>query len=207
MRMQFNHNVASDLRRRRKEFIAGISRRDNVDTFRHIAILINKNGAIISVGHNNVRPNKFSTIHAERDAIEKAIRKYTIKYGRTRLQKAPPEVELAVMRDNATNSRPCFNCITDVIGKTTAFNITRVSYTHENSNTMDGLIETTPTKLYNSRYEHVSRFNARRMGLDTLDALAGTEDNNCHSHCHTEECLGLSEDESADEEGKDGLGT
>lgn len=214
MRFHFNDKIYADLMRRRTDFISGMSRRDNIDMFRHIAAVIGKSGEIISIGYNNVRPNRFSTIHAERDALDKAIGTFYRKYGRSCLQKGTPKVDLVVMRDNGNNSRPCYNCITDVINGNKYFNINRIFYSN---NLVDGgLVETTPHELFRGRYEHVSRFNARRMGLDAPDALAwmaydnaradhmNVMDDDCHNHHeHGDDCGCVDENgEDADGEGK-----
>lgn len=111
------------------------------------------------IGYNNVRPNRFSTIHAEHNAIDKAIGNFYRKYGRSSLQKGTPKVDLVVMRDNGNNSRSCYNCITDVINGNQYFNINRIWYSHDQA--VGGLVETTPHELFQGRYEHVSRFNVR----------------------------------------------
>jgi cytidine deaminase len=204
MRFHFNEKIYHDLMRRRNDFVSGMNRRDNIDMFRHMAAVIGKSGEIISIGYNNVRPNRFSTIHAERDAIDKAISTYYRKYGKSSMQKQTPKVDLVVMRDNGNNSRPCYNCITEVINGNQYFNINRIFYSHDQA--IGGLIETTPQALYGGRYEHVSRFNARRMGLDTPDGLAllmaGDVDHH-HEHEHGDGCGCVDENgDDADGEGK-----
>ena len=210
MRFHFNDKIYADLMRRRNDFVSGMSRRDNIDMFRHMAAVIGKSGEIISIGYNNVRPNRFSTIHAERDALDKAIGTFYRKYGRSSLQKGAPKVDLVVMRDNGNNSRPCYNCITDVINGNQYFNINRIFYSHDQA--IGGLVETTPRELYQDRYQHVSRFNARRMGLDTPDALAwmaydntGPQidigDDGHEHHAHGDDC-GCADENGADDDGE-----
>lgn len=169
MRLEFSDNVYRDLMRRRNNYISGIRRKDNIDLFRHMAAVVSQSGEIIATGYNNVRPNRFSTIHAEQDAIAKAAGVFKRKHSQARLNKSPPKVTLVVIRDNGMNSRPCYNCITDVINQGGIFNISRIWYSHEMAAT--GLIETTPQKLFQSRFSHISKFNARRMGLETLNQL------------------------------------
>jgi cytidine deaminase len=214
MRFHFNDKIYADLMRRRNDFVSGMSRRDNIDMFRHIAAVIGKSGEIISIGYNNVRPNRFSTIHAERDALDKAIGTFYRKYGRSSLQKETPKVDLVVMRDNGNNSRPCYNCITEVLNGNQYFNINRIFYSHDQA--IGGLVETTPRELFRGRYKHVSRFNARRMGLDAPDALAWMAyDNSCADpmnvmdddghdhHAHGDDCGCADENgDDADGEGK-----
>lgn len=216
MRFHFNDKIYQDLMRRRNDFVSGMSRRDNIDMFRHMSAVVSQSGEIISIGYNNVRPNRFSTIHAERDALDKAVGVFYRKYGRSSLQKATPTVDLVVMRDNGNNSRPCYNCITDVINGNKYFNINRIFYSN---NLVDGgIVETTPRELFRGRYEHVSRFNARRMGLDAPDALAwmaydnpradpmnngGIDDDGHDHHEHGDDCGCVDENgDDADGEGK-----
>ena len=215
MRFQFNDKIYTDLMRRRNEFVSGMSRRNNSDMFRHMAAVVSKSGEIISIGYNSVRPNSFTTIHAERDALDKAIGTFYRKYGRSSLQKSTPKVDLVVMRDNGYNSRPCYNCITDVINGNQYFNINRIWYS--NNQVIGGLVETTPLELFRGRYEHVSRFNARRMGLDAPDALAwmaydnhhadpmanGIDEDGHDNHQHGDDCGCVDENgDDADGEGK-----
>jgi hypothetical protein len=209
MRFQFNDKIYNDLMRRRNDFVSGMSRRDNIDMFRHMAAVVSKSGEIISIGYNNVRPNRFSTIHAERDALDKAVGTFYRKYGKSSMQKQTPTVDLVVMRDNGNNSRPCYNCITDVINGNQYFNINRIFYSHDQA--IGGLVETTPAELFGNRYEHVSRFNARRMGLDAPDALAwmgnnalaGNDDadGDNHEHAHGDDC-GCAAENGEDDDGE-----
>lgn len=199
--------------RRRNDFVSGMSRRDNIDMFRHMAAVVSKSGEIISIGYNNVRPNRFSTIHAERDALDKAVGTFYRKYGRSSLQKETPTVDLVVMRDNGYNSRPCYNCITEVLNGNQYFNINRIWYS--NNQVDGGLVETTPSELFKGRYEHVSRFNARRMGLDAPDALAwmayddagpnqmndGIDADGHDHHEHGDDC-GCGDENGEDEDGE-----
>jgi len=199
--------------RRRNDFVSGMSRRDNIDMFRHMAAVVSQSGEIISIGYNNVRPNRFSTIHAERDALDKAVGTFYRKYGRSSLQKATPTVDLVVMRDNGYNSRPCYNCITEVLNGNPYFNINSIWYS--NNQVDGGLVETTPRELFQGRYEHVSRFNARRMGLNAPDALAwmayadagpnpmndGIDADGHDHHEHGDDC-GCGDENGADEDGE-----
>lgn len=170
MRFQFNEKIYVDLMRRRNDFISGMSRKNSNDISKHMAAVVSKSGEIIAIGYNNVRPNRFSTIHAERDALDKAVSTYYRKYGKSSLQKSSPKVDLVVMRANGTNSRPCYNCITEVINGNQYFNINRIWYSHENA--AGGLIDITPSELFQTRHQHISRYNVRRMGLNSVDALA-----------------------------------
>jgi hypothetical protein len=210
MRFHFNDKIYTDLMRRRNDFVSGMSRRDNIDMFRHMAAVISKSGEIISIGYNNVRPNRFSTIHAERDALDKAIGTFYRKYGRSSLQKGTPKVDLVVMRDNGNNSRPCYNCITEVINGNQYFNINRIFYSHDQA--IGGLVETTPRELYQGRYQHVSRFNVRRMGIDAPDALAWMaydnplrvdidDDGHNNHHEHGDDC-GCADENGEDDDGE-----
>ena len=208
MRFQFNDKIYHDLMRRRNDFVSGMSRRDNIDMFRHMAAVVSQSGEIISIGYNNVRPNSFSTIHAERDALDKAVGTFYRKYGRSSLQKATPTVDLVVMRDNGFNSRPCYNCITEVLNGNPYFNINSIWYS--NNQVAGGLVETTPRELFQGRYEHVSRFNARRLGLDAPDALAWMAyaenaplniDEDEHEHAHGDDC-GCGDENGDDEDGE-----
>lgn len=194
MRLEFSDNVYQDLMRRRRDYISGMRRKDNIDLFRHMAAVVSQSGEIIATGYNNVRPNRFSTIHAEEDAISKAVEVFKRKHNHARLKKSRPKVTLVVIRDNGMNSRPCYHCITEVITTNRFFNISKIWYSHEQSAT--GLIETTPQKLFQTRFSHISKFNARKMGLETSDQLEHMNHPD-HDGC----CGGFdASEESSDEE-------
>jgi hypothetical protein len=134
-----------------------LTRRNNPETFKHICAVISSRGNVLGIGNNHcINGLRGATKHAEHHALENATDYVIRKYGRDRLLKGSLKVDLIVVRDTGSNSRPCNNCITKHIANNPYFNVRHVYYSHENS----GLIQTNTNKLFEGRHEHYSRFYA-----------------------------------------------
>ena len=185
----------------RASFSASIPRRHNPEIFMHVAAVVTKSGYVLATGYNYCPASIPITMHAERDALDKAVNAVHRKYGRGKFKKAM-NVDLVVVRHNGLNSRPCYNCITEAITYNNYFNIDSVIYS--NNEAPGGMVYTNPNKLYKARWEHVSRFNARRMNLFDNDAVvepcldADCEDCDHHHHHHME----IETNDEDDTEGK-----
>lgn len=161
---------------KRRAHSAQLSRTKNTDVFKHMCIITNKKGHILSTGFNriNVSLSNYS-IHAEHDAVNKAILT-TKRMGFKK--KKPLSVNAYVLRDNGMNSKPCFNCITEQLSNNRHFNFRKIYYSNTpNSilNNSDCSIELTKSNvntLYENRYSHFSKANLdkRIRGGDTIDS-------------------------------------
>ena len=193
---QVNHRHVSQLMNTRKEFSTH-TRHNNIEKFRHMASLVTPNGHVIATGNNYMHNRIPISIHAERDAINNAIKRIMRKGDRNKLIKKPMRLELFVVRDNGRNSRPCNDCITNRINNNPYFNIRKVIYTHEDG--VDGTLTETRSELYHNRFEHITR-HFRNLGVEAmLDDIVSTPCSHHHHH-HDEEELVESEEE--DGEGK-----
>ncbi len=158
--MEVNPNRLNQLRIKRINH-SQMPRKHNPELFRLTAILVGACGQIYGIGYNHLDPNSKATIHAERDAINKATEIVVRKYGRSALMKKPIKCELWVIRDNKLNSKPCYNCITECIVNNPYFNIKRIHYSHESS--PSGFITVSSNQLFEGRWSYVSTYNLRRM--------------------------------------------
>jgi hypothetical protein len=151
------NNFLKYLQDKRSCYSSQLSRRQNPETFRHICAVISPTGAVIGIGNNHcVGGSGIATKHAEHHAMDGAIRHVIKHKGRGHLLKAPLKVDVVVLRDTGSNSRPCYHCITDHIAGNPYFNVRHVYYSHET----EGLIRESANGLLDNRDQHVSRFYA-----------------------------------------------
>jgi hypothetical protein len=192
----YNYKNLDDLytyfQNKRQHYSSQLSRRLNPEAFRHICAVLSPKGNILGVGYNHCYAGTIHiTKHAEHHGLENAMQNIIRKEGRDRLMKGSVCVDLMVLRDTGSNSRPCNNCITNHIAGNKYFNVRNVYYSHESS----GLVETNTNALFEARHEHYSRFYA-----ESLDICGGEMVGACaEEHGH-----GVEED--AEEEEKEGLG-
>lgn len=154
---------------KRRAHSAHLSRNKTTDVFKHVCIITNKRGHVISSGYNHIITNlKNYSIHAEHDAVNNAIL-YTKRMGIKK--KKPMTVNAYVLRANGMNSKPCFNCITEQLTNNRHFNFRKIYYSNtENSILNDTecsveLIKSSVNSLYENRYSHFSKANLGRQLL------------------------------------------
>ena len=135
-----------------------------VDRQRHMSAVLTPSGSVLATGYNHYRKKFAPSVHAEVHAISNAIITYCRKNGVSpaELVKAPPSVDLMVVRDDGHNSRPCSACIQHITS-TPFLNIQKVYYsTH--LITSGGLVMETKTDLLAKCDEHVSHGNLENAG-------------------------------------------
>lgn len=166
-----------------------LSRRSNPELFRHICAVLSPKGNVLGVGYNHCYANNINlTKHAEHHGLENAMNNIIRKEGRDRLMKGSICVDILVMRDTGSNSRPCNNCITNHISGHKYFNVRNIYYSHEN----EGIIKTNTNELFDARHEHYSRFYASAMninnpGCDIANNVCDSEEHNHAFGVETEE--------------------
>lgn len=147
-----------EMRLKRTLHSTRIPKKHNPETFRITALVVGSTGEVYGWGYNHMDPNSPMTIHAERDAINKATRNLLAKGAKLRRRLV---ADLYVMRDNGMNSKPCYNCITECIYNNPYFNFRHIHYTHEDSPT--GFVTMSSNQLYDTRWSYISSANVRRM--------------------------------------------
>lgn len=181
------------LQERRTSLSNQLSRRNNPESFRHICAVTSPSGSVLGIGYNHCHTHTNGTVHAEQHGLLNAMKTVLRKDGRSRLLKGSIKVDLIVLRDTGSNSRPCNNCITKHIAGNPYFNIRNIYYSHET----EGIIKTNTNDLFTNRHDHYSRHysNIIAMTLD-IDTCGIT---NCDSDNHTDECT-ADEEEPVEED-------
>lgn len=190
-------NYFQDKRRKQS---SQLSRRLNPESFRHICAVLSPKGNVLGVGYNHCYAHSINlTKHAEHHGLENAMNNIIRKEGRDRLMKGPMSVDILVIRDTGSNSRPCNNCITKHIAGHKYFNVRNIFYSHET----EGLIETNTNELFEARHEHYSRFYANALNMNNPNAAIATDacDSAEHNHDH-----GAKDEEECAEDEPEGLG-
>lgn len=185
-----------------------LSKRNNPELFRHICAILSPKGNVLGVGYNHWYSTRIGMMkHAEQHGFENALNNIIRKEGRDRLMKGPMNVDILVVRDTGSNSRPCNNCITEHITGNKYFNVRNVFYSHET----EGLVETNANKLFEMRHEYYSRYytNVQHMGAPIDSNNDNVTMGECESatHNHDENCEHcIIEDEECSEDEPEGLG-
>lgn len=208
-------------------------KRSAIDPQKHICVIQTTKGRILSIGVNHSIANTcLPSIHAEPHAISKAVAKLTAERGRGF---RPPKVDIVVARTNMGNSRPCSECAYEIFANP-YLNIRRViysdptittntntntntsnnstSYTSNNNANSNGYTSIRPNDLFDTRYQHITKYNLRQLGFMDPDTnvlynpynLVNTEnscldadcDASCNHHCHDDD-----DDESGEESDED----
>jgi cytidine deaminase len=175
-----------EMRQKRTKHSTLIPKKHNPETFRITALVVGSSGEVYGWGYNHMGPNTPMTIHAERDAINKATRKLLAKGARLRRRII---ADLYVMRDNGMNSKPCYNCITESIYNNRYFNFRHIHYSHEDSPT--GFVTMSSNQLYDTRWSYISSANVRRMtknGTLVEDPTATRSPTTAHDREYCRKC-------------------
>lgn len=197
----------------------GASKR-GIDPQKHFCIIQTTKGRILACGDNHMPGKSFlPSIHAEGKALTNAAAKIAAERGRGYGRKI--KVDIIVARTTGGNSRPCSECARDIYTNN-AFTVRSVIYS--NPDDTSGYSTIRSSSLFDTRHQHITKFNLRRMGyLDDNNALfnpftADTENNNlshdmdpindtCNlnkpgaTHCHSHDADDMDE-EDEDEEGE-----
>lgn len=204
-RQSFNPSRLEKLKEKRKA--CNISQNKTLEPYKHGAMVIKHNGgcainkggsAIIGYGFNNYMKN--GSMHAEESAFRNAINYLRKNKSRNlKTYKARMKVDLIVLRTTGSNSRPCYNCITDQIVNNKYFNIRKIIYSDNDE--VGGYVQTNKSKLFETRETHYSGFNATRLNIETNTNTKNIESNCCNTECnHHHE--GYDEDNEDNEEDK-----
>lgn len=187
-----NQHIAQLMQTRRRYSV----KLNNIEKFRHMASIVTQNGHILSTGNNYMLNAIPISIHAEHDAINKAIKSIIRKGDRHKLKKTPMKVNIYVVRDNGRNSRPCNDCITNRIANNPYFNIKNIIYTHEDG--IDGTITESRQSLYQNRYEHITR-HFRNIDIEHNTSCCIHSTNTATNHDINDDII---QDEEEEIEGK-----
>lgn len=183
------------LQDKRHMYSSQLSRKNNPETFKHICAVISPRGNVLGIGSNHCINGLLGvTKHAEHHALEKASSNIVRKYGRDRLLKGSIKVDLVVVRDTGSNSRPCNNCITKHIAGNPLFNVRHVYYSYDGG----GFIQTNTNTLYEARHEHYSRFYANNIN----NIIVGDIELDCGGGHDLDECSEDSDGLDGEQEGK-----
>ena len=156
--MEITRSRLTETCQKRTKHSAQISKKQNPEIFRIVALVVGMTGKIYGEGYNHISSSCHTkSIHAERDAINRAIANLQSKGQLRRRLRA----DLWIMRDTGTNSKPCFNCIVDCIYNNKYFNFRHIHYTHEDNPT--GFVTVTARELYDTRLSYISFGNVLRM--------------------------------------------
>lgn len=136
--------------------------RRNIDPQKHFCIVQTTKGRILACGDNYSTVKSFlPSVHAEGKALSNAIIKVRAERGSRYSRKL--KVDIIVARTTGGNSRPCSECAGNIYNNP-HFTVRRVIYSDPSSDTGDGYSNIRPGSLYENRYQHISKFNLRRMG-------------------------------------------
>lgn len=187
------YDLSNYFQDKRRMLSSQLPRRLNPEAFRHICAVLSPKGNVLGVGYNHCYTSPISMAkHAEHHGLENAMHNIIRKNGRDRLMKGSVCVDILVLRDTGSNSRPCNNCITKHIAGHKYFNVRNIYYSHET----DGLVETNANALFETRHEHYSSYYANCAIMTDVDSCDSAE----HNHTHTEE-----NGEGEDDAEKEGL--
>ena len=189
-RQSFNPSRLEKLKENRKA--CNLKKNKTLEPYKHSAMVVKRKGggavkgggAIIGYGSNNYM--KIGSMHAEESAFKNAtnyLRKNKSRNLKT--YKARMKVDLIVLRTTGGNSRPCYHCITEQIVDNKYFNVRKVIYS--NNEEEGGYVHTNKSKLYETREEHYSGYNANRLNIESKPNTETIESNCCdmeHNHNH-----------------------
>lgn len=162
-RQSYNPSKLDTLKVKRSAYT--VKQNNSIEPYKHAALVISRkgDGAIIGYGTNNYK--RYGSEHAEECAFKRATRYLKINKSRNlNNYKSRMKVDLIVIRTTGNNSKPCYNCITDHIVNNKYFNIKKIMYSDNDVN--GGYIYTNKNKLFDTREEHYSGFNATRLGIN-----------------------------------------
>ena len=128
----------------------------------------------MTYGENKYRGMNGS-IHAEEDAIRKMERKYTDKVGKKNKKKFNLIV-IKVSRngENIGMSRLCEQCVLRVynLSSTSGIKIKYIFYSDESGN----IIKSTPSKLFNSKDQHITSYLKNRGYKSILNSSSDSDE-------------------------------
>ena len=144
------------------------------DKYKHMCVIIDKNGEILISGYNIFKTNSSETVHAEAMALQ---RLYS-KYGRPKRRFT---VDILVIRTNGGNSKPCVNCLKQMENYSHIINIKNIYYSHEDEITgirkdkFSALLKS-DDKHVSSYYRHKMRKQGKLLNVPTTDSSSSSGD-------------------------------
>lgn len=142
----------------------------DVDPQQHFCIVQTTKGRIIGYGDNHTPVKEFlPTIHAEGKALANAAAKIHAERGSGYTRRL--KVDVIVGRTNGGNSRPCSECSRNLFTNP-HFTVRQVIYTDPDGDRDNGYTTTRTTTLYETRFQHITKHNLRRMGFVNPDTNA-----------------------------------
>ena len=135
---------------------AQTSANSTIDKYRHMCVIFNSNGAVLSTGYNIFKTNTYNTEHAEAMALRKLASKFSKSKRRI-------TINILVVRTNGGNSKPCCNCLDKMLYYSSKFTIKWIYYSHDQ--VVDGIIRQRFNVMLNDPNKHMSSYYRHKKEL------------------------------------------